>query len=151
MLCSLCLSITNKLNVTKSHGLLLGCWKDRVALPIQLNWSKNFITVLGCWISNDNSVDWVSLLDRFSGQLALWKHCQLSESAQHIEAKHELAAIANKQAMRQRTARQAEYAENVAHLATQRDPALRDGVLTAMKMVMRQTHAATPHRLSWLE
>ena len=53
--------------------------------------------------------------------------------------------------LRQRTARQAEYAENVAHLATQRDPALRDGVLTAMKMVMRQTHAATPHRLSWLE
>ena len=37
-----------------------------------------FITVLGCRISNDDSVDWASLLDRFSGQLALWKHRQLS-------------------------------------------------------------------------
>ncbi len=77
------------LNVTKSHGLLFGSWKDCVALPIQLNWSNSFITVLGCQVSNDSvdvsvdvrsddSVDWVSLLDRFSGQLALWKHCQLS-------------------------------------------------------------------------
>ena len=67
-----------KLNVTKSHGLLLGSWKDRVVLPIQLNWSNNFITVLGCRISNDDSVDWASLIERFSGQLALWKHRQLS-------------------------------------------------------------------------
>ncbi len=67
-----------KLNVTKSHGLLLGSWKDRVVLPIQLNWSNHFITVLGCRISNDDSVDWASLIDRFSGQLALWKHRQLS-------------------------------------------------------------------------
>ena len=45
-----------KLNVTKSHGLLLGSWKDRVVLPIHLNWSNHFITVLGCRISNDDSV-----------------------------------------------------------------------------------------------
>ena len=69
---------SSKLNVTKSHGLLLGSWKDRVALPLQFNWSNNFITVLGCPISNDDSVDWASLLDHFSGQLALWKHRQLS-------------------------------------------------------------------------
>ena len=66
-----------RLNVAKSHGLLVGSWKQRVNLPIELNWSNDFITVLGCRISNDE-VDWTSLLGRFQGQLALWKQRQLS-------------------------------------------------------------------------
>jgi hypothetical protein len=67
-----------KLNVAKSHGLLVGAWKQRVDLPVDLNWSNDFITVLGCRISNANQADWHSLLERFNSQLVLWKQRQLS-------------------------------------------------------------------------
>jgi hypothetical protein len=66
------------LNVTKSHGLLLGSWKHRSNLPVPLNWSSVSITVLGCRLGNDLSVDWDSLITKFEDQLRLWKHCQLS-------------------------------------------------------------------------
>ena len=67
-----------KLNVTKSHGLLLGLWKHRSDLPVPLNWSSVSITVLGCRLGNDLSVDWDSLITKFEDQLRLWKHRQLS-------------------------------------------------------------------------
>ncbi len=67
-----------KLNVTKSHGLLLGLWKHRNNLPVPLNWSSESITVLGCRLGNDVSVDWDSLLVKFGDQLNLWKSRQLS-------------------------------------------------------------------------
>ena len=67
-----------KLNVAKSHGLLFGSWHDRVHMPIPLNWCNDAITVLGCRLSNDNQVDWNSLVERFAGQLLLWKQRQLS-------------------------------------------------------------------------
>ena len=67
-----------KLNVTKSHGLLLGSWKHRNNLPVPLNWSSESITVLGCRLGNDVSVDWDSLLVKFGDQLNLWKSRQLS-------------------------------------------------------------------------
>jgi hypothetical protein len=51
-----------KLNVVKSHGLLFGSWRDRVNMPIHLNWCNDAIEVLGCRISNDNQVDWNSLV-----------------------------------------------------------------------------------------
>ncbi len=67
-----------KLNVTKSHGLLVGAWKSRTNMPVTLNWSNISITFLGCRLGNDNKVDWASLISRFQGQLALWKQRQLS-------------------------------------------------------------------------
>jgi exonuclease III len=67
-----------KLNVGKSHGLLLGAWKERVNMPIELNWSKECITVLGCRIGNDMNPDWDSLITKFEDQLSVWKQRQLS-------------------------------------------------------------------------
>jgi hypothetical protein len=67
-----------KLNVTKSHGLLIGSWKHRTDLPVPLNWSNVSITVLGCRLGNDLSVDWDSLITKFEDQLRLWKSRQLS-------------------------------------------------------------------------
>jgi hypothetical protein len=66
-----------KLNVNKSHGLLFGSWKDRVDMPIHLNWSNIAITVLGCCLS-DGKTDWDSLVEKFQDQLLLWKQHQLS-------------------------------------------------------------------------
>ena len=67
-----------KLNVTKSHGLLFGTWKYRPDLPVQLDWSSEAITVLGCQIGNEESVDWDSLINQFESQITLWQHRQLS-------------------------------------------------------------------------
>jgi hypothetical protein len=53
-----------QLNVTKSHGLL--------------NWLNTFITVLGCHIGNDVSVDWDGLICNFQDQLCLSKSRHLS-------------------------------------------------------------------------
>ena len=41
-----------KLNVTKSHGLLVGTWASRVNLPVPLDWSAQRITVMGAPLSN---------------------------------------------------------------------------------------------------
>ena len=60
-----------KLNVNKSHGLLLGSWKDRRDMPVALSWSSEFITVLGCRIGNDVVPDWDSLIAKFESQLSL--------------------------------------------------------------------------------
>ena len=67
-----------KLNVNKSHGLLLGSWKDRRDMPVALSWSSEFINVLGCRIGNDVVPDWDSLIAKFESQLSLWKSRQLS-------------------------------------------------------------------------
>ena len=65
-----------KLNVTKSHGLLCGTWKYRKEL--QLDWSSEAITLLGCQIANEESVDWDSLITKFESQITLWQQGQLS-------------------------------------------------------------------------
>ena len=67
-----------KLNVSKSHGLLFGPWKDRANMPVPLNWSNESITILGCCIGTHCSPDWESLLGKFEDQLALWKSRSLS-------------------------------------------------------------------------
>jgi hypothetical protein len=67
-----------KLNIAKSHGLLFGSWKNRVNLPVQLNWSSDAITVLGCRVANIESADWDSLVAKLEQQLSLWKQRQLS-------------------------------------------------------------------------
>ena len=65
-----------KLNVSKSHGLLFGTWKYRADLPVQLDWSSEAITVLGCRIANEESVHWDSLIIKFESQLTLWQQRQ---------------------------------------------------------------------------
>ena len=67
-----------KLNVTKSHGLLFGTWKYQNDLPVQLDWSSEAITVLGCQIGNEESVDWDGLITKFQNQITLWQQRQLS-------------------------------------------------------------------------
>ena len=57
---------------------MLGSWKHRNNPPVPLNWSRESITVLGCRLGNDVSVDWDSLIVKFGDQLNLWKSCQLS-------------------------------------------------------------------------
>ena len=41
-----------KLNVLKSHGLLVGSWTSRTNLPIALDWSSQSITIMGTILSN---------------------------------------------------------------------------------------------------
>ena len=67
-----------KLNVTKSHGLLFGTWKYQADLPVQLDWSSEAITVLGCRIGNEEFVDWDGLITKFENQVTLWRQRQLS-------------------------------------------------------------------------
>ena len=47
-------------------------------LPIQQNWSREAITVLGCRIAIEESVNWDDLITKFENQLTLWKRGQLS-------------------------------------------------------------------------
>ena len=58
--------------------MLFGPWQHRDDLPVELSWSGEAIAVLGCRISNTESVDWESLIVKFESQLVLWKHRQLS-------------------------------------------------------------------------
>ena len=67
-----------KLNVSKSHGLLMGAWKSRSNLPVALHWSNEFITILGCRLGNNIIPDWNYLLEKFGNQLSVWKSLQLS-------------------------------------------------------------------------
>ena len=75
-----------KLKVTKSHGLLFGTWKYWADLPVQLDWSSDAITVLGCRIANEESVDWDGLIDKFENQITLWQQRQLSFSGRGLVA-----------------------------------------------------------------
>ena len=67
-----------KLNQTKSHGLLIGSWKSRSSLPVQLKWSSSHITALGCRIGNDSTIDWNPLTKKLTNLITSWKHRSLS-------------------------------------------------------------------------
>ena len=69
-----------KLNVTKSHGLLVGSWASRSNLPIALDWSSSSITVMGTTLSNvaDDSSCWTPPLDQLRLTLADWQQRHLS-------------------------------------------------------------------------
>ena len=69
-----------KLNVTKSHGLLVGSWASRSNLPIALDWSSSSITVMGATLSNvvDDSSCWTPPLDQLRLTLADWQQRHLS-------------------------------------------------------------------------
>lgn len=67
-----------RLNVGKSHGLLLGAWKMRTNMPISLAWSNVSIPVLGCDLGPAVEPNWEALIGKFQDQLALWKSRKLS-------------------------------------------------------------------------
>ena len=68
-----------KLNVTKSHGLLVGSWASRTNLPVALNWSAEAITVMGSRLSNTVTEDtWKAPVEQFDSVLSSWASCQLS-------------------------------------------------------------------------
>ena len=68
-----------KLNVEKSHGLLVGSWRSRTKLPITLNWSSSSITILGFELVNDVADrSWANRLAKLDTVLATWKTRQLS-------------------------------------------------------------------------
>ena len=78
-----------KLNVTKSHGLLVGLWASRTNMPIALDWSSSSITVMGATLSNDvdDSSCWTPPLDHLRLTLADWQ--------QHHLFYHDRALVVN--------------------------------------------------------
>ena len=68
-----------KLNVTKSHGLLLGTWASRQSLPVALDWSSHSITVMGAKLMNvlDDS-NWTAPLEELDHTLDTWRQRRLS-------------------------------------------------------------------------
>ena len=68
-----------KLNVTKTHGLLLGTWASRQSLPVALDWSSHSITVMGAKLMNvlDDS-NWTAPLEAFDQTLDTWRQRRLS-------------------------------------------------------------------------
>ena len=67
-----------RLNVTKSHGLLIGSWKGRTDLPVHLDWSSSHITVIGSRLSNDGTEGWDKSLRSLDSMLASWYSRSLS-------------------------------------------------------------------------
>ena len=67
-----------RLNVTKSHGLLIGSWKGRTDLPVHLDWSSSHITVMGSRLSNDGTESWGKSLRSLDSMLASWSSRSLS-------------------------------------------------------------------------
>ena len=68
-----------KLNVTKSHGLLVGSWRSRSNLPIRLSWSSQSITVMGAKLSNlAPEESWDSSLQQLDTVLSSWRARKLS-------------------------------------------------------------------------
>ena len=67
-----------RLNVEKSHGLLIGSWKTRTDMPIPLDWSSAAITVLGSQLSNDGEEHWEKKLQQLDTIFSGWKSRTLS-------------------------------------------------------------------------
>ena len=68
-----------KLNVKKSHGLLVGPWRTRTNLPIPLDWSSMSISVMGFHLSNGgDTLSWQDPIEQFTSVLASWTPRQLS-------------------------------------------------------------------------
>ena len=77
-----------KLNVSKSHGLLVGTWAHHIDLPIALDWSAEHIVIMGSRLSNASApTEWDSHLSTLDSVYTSWKTRALSF--------HGLALIAN--------------------------------------------------------
>ena len=67
-----------RLNQGKCCGLLLGPWRTRASLPVDLKWTSSYIEVLGARISPDGSQDWEPALKALDSVFASWQHRRLS-------------------------------------------------------------------------
>jgi hypothetical protein len=68
-----------KLNVRKSHGLLVGTWTSRSDLPVAMDWSTTGITVMGSILSNvEEDADWDSRLSSLDSIFSTWQERSLS-------------------------------------------------------------------------
>jgi hypothetical protein len=68
-----------KLNVAKSHGLLVGKWSSRNDLPVALNWSSSQITIMGSQLCNvEHHESWDKQLTQLESVLMAWKARKLS-------------------------------------------------------------------------
>ena len=67
-----------RLNVSKSHGLLIGPWRSRSDLPVSLDWSSACITVLGSRLSNDGEENWERKVQDLDSVLTSWSSRSLS-------------------------------------------------------------------------
>lgn len=67
-----------KLNVAKSHGLLLGPWRSRNETSVHLSWSTSHITVLGASLSSVGEEIWDSKIHEISTICASWQQRSLS-------------------------------------------------------------------------
>ena len=67
-----------KLNVTKSHGLLLGTWAFRGSLPVALDWSSHSIMVMEATLMNmEDDYNWNAALEQLNGTLVTWRQRRL--------------------------------------------------------------------------
>ena len=66
------------LNQGKCQGLLLGPWRKRTSLPVDLKWKSSYIEVLGARISPDGSQDWEPALKALDNVFLSWQHRRLS-------------------------------------------------------------------------
>ena len=67
-----------RLNQGKCCGLLLGPWRTRASLPVDLKWTSSYIEVLGARISPDGSQDWEPALKALDRVFVSWQHRRLS-------------------------------------------------------------------------
>lgn len=67
-----------RLNVEKCKGLLLGSWRTRTHLPVQLDWTNDAIVVLGSRLATDGKEDWSKSLDKLSNLTSSWSNRTLS-------------------------------------------------------------------------
>ena len=67
-----------KLNTSKCHGLLLGPWREKSSLPMDITWSPTSITVLGAKLQVGAHQDWTQLFRKIEGALETWKSRPLS-------------------------------------------------------------------------
>ena len=67
-----------RLNQGKCCGLLLGPWRTRTSLPVDLKWTSSYIEVLGARISPDGSQDWEPALKALDRVFVSWQHRRLS-------------------------------------------------------------------------
>ena len=67
-----------RLNQAKCCGLLLGPWRTRTLLPVDLKWTSSYIELLGARISPDGSQDWEPALKALDCVFVSWQHRRLS-------------------------------------------------------------------------
>ena len=69
-----------KLNQSKSKGLWLGSWRDRLDPPVALNWSSDRLKILGVFIGPGDleCANWRPRLDAIANVLSSWRQRSLS-------------------------------------------------------------------------